>query len=119
MVAAGPPKAGLSIVYDPDAVVRHSHRYSVGAALRRFFDSGVSSRRSYIEGPASRRAVRRAAARYGRDEVRWLWSTGNRRWIPYAAVYECAKFLGLQLGLHHERVPTRIKRRLGYYRRND
>jgi rhamnosyltransferase len=111
-------KAGRSIVYEPRAAVRHSHRYTVRAALRRFFDSGVSSRQSYIEGPASRRAIRRAAVRYGREEVAWLWSSGNRRWIPYAAVYECGKFVGLQLGLHHEHVPERLKRRLGYYRRN-
>lgn len=111
-------KAGYSIVYEPRAAVRHSHRYTVRAALRRFFDSGVSSRQSYVEGPASRKAIRRAAVRYGRNEVVWLWSSGNRRWIPYAAVYESAKFVGLQLGLHHERVPARIKQRLGYYRRN-
>ena len=31
--------------------------------------------------------------------LRWLWSTGRRRWIPYTVVYELAKLAGLQLGL--------------------
>jgi hypothetical protein len=32
-------------------------------------------------------------------ELRWLWQTGQRRWIPYTIVYELAKVAGLQLGL--------------------
>ena len=46
------------------------------------------------------------------DEVAWLWRTGQRRWIPYAAVYESAKFAGLQLGRRHRRLPLSVKRRL-------
>ena len=41
---------------------------------------------------------------------------GQRRWIPYAAVYELAKFAGLQLGLRHDRLPRSLKRRLSSYR---
>lgn len=112
-------RAGYSIVYEPQAVVRHSHSYSVGAALRRFYDSGVSADVSYVEGRESRRTLGRAGVRYGQAELRWLWKTGRRRWIPYTVVYEAAKFVGLQLGMRHERLPTPLRRRLGYYRRTD
>ena len=37
---------------------------------------------------------------------------GQRRWIPYTAVYELAKFVGLQLGARHRRLPLALKRRL-------
>jgi len=105
--------AGLSIAYEPRAAVRHSHAYSVTAAFRRFFDSGASASRSYVsEERGSRVALRRAGARYAVGEVSWLWRTGQRRWLPFAAVYESAKFAGLQLGLRHERLPTSLKRRL-------
>ena len=57
-------------------------------------------------------ALRRAGARYGVGEVTWLWETGQRRWIPYAAVYELAKFAGLQLGRRHRRLPRGLNRRL-------
>ena len=40
--------AGQSVVYEPDAAVYHSHAYSLGGAMRRFFDSGASSDRSYV-----------------------------------------------------------------------
>ena len=106
---------GLSLVYEPRAVVRHSHAYTVRSAFRRFFDSGVSAEHAYVEGDESRAALRRAGARYAREELSWLWRTGRRRWIPYTAVYELGKFAGLQLGLRHHRLPRSLVRRLGSY----
>jgi len=104
--------AGYTIVYEPRAAVRHSHPYTIRAAFRRFFDSGVSADRSYLAGARPSKAVLyREAARYGREEIRWLRRTGNARWIPYAGVYELAKFAGLQLGASHGRLPTPLKQR--------
>ena len=103
--------AGYELVYQPDAAVHHSHTYTVTDAFRRFFDSGVSAERSYAPRPASAGALRRAGARYAQGEVAWLWQSGQRRWIPYAAAYELAKFTGLQLGRRHKRLPVSLKRR--------
>jgi rhamnosyltransferase len=107
--------AGFSLVYEPRAAVRHSHAYSIGSAFRRFFDSGVSAEHAYVEGDASRAALRRAGARYAREELAWLWQSGQRRWIPYTAVYELGKFAGLQLGLRHHRLPHSLVRRVSSY----
>jgi glycosyltransferase involved in cell wall biosynthesis len=105
-------RAGYEIVYEPTAAVHHSHRYSIAAAFRRFFDSGVSATRSYAAGGEGSSALRRAGVRYARGEVAWLWGTGQRRWIPYASAYELAKFAGMQLGRHHRHLPLALKRRL-------
>jgi rhamnosyltransferase len=105
-------RAGWEVVYEPRAAVFHSHPYTIAGAFKRFFDSGVSAERSYASGghaPAS--TLRSAAARYARGEIAWLWQTGQRRWIPYAAAYELAKFAGLQLGRRHRRLPASVKRR--------
>jgi rhamnosyltransferase len=104
-------RAGYELVYEPRAPVHHSHCYSIAAAFRRFFDSGASAARSYAAGPGGSVALRRAGTSYARGEVEWLWETGQRRWIPYAAVYELAKFAGLQLGRRHRRLPRSLKRR--------
>jgi rhamnosyltransferase len=109
-------RAGYELVYEPDAAVHHSHRYSVADAFRRFFDSGVSAERSYAADVAGGGALRRAGARYARGEVEWLWETGQRKWIPYAAVYELAKFTGMQLGRRHRRLPLPLKRRFSALR---
>jgi len=105
--------AGFTVVYEPAAAVRHSHNYTLGGAFRRFFDSGVSADRAYLAGEQeSARALRAAAIRYARGELQWLWRTGQRRWIPYAAVYETTKMVGLLLGANHRRLPLAAKRRL-------
>jgi rhamnosyltransferase len=104
--------AGYSLAYEPAAAVRHSHDYTLKAAFRRFFDSGMSSDRAYMAGQReSSRVLRSTAVRYALGELRWLWRTGQRRWIPYAAVYESAKMLGLVLGANHEALPAALRRR--------
>jgi rhamnosyltransferase len=105
--------AGFSLIYEPAAAVRHSHDYTLVDAFRRFFDSGVSADRAYMAGSRdSARVLRREAIRYAREELLWLTRTGQRRWIPFAACYESAKFLGLLAGANHKRLPMPIKRRL-------
>ena len=106
-------EAGWRIVYEPRAVVRHSHVYSIESAFRRFFDSGVSSERAYLAGEAAAsRVLRRAAAAYLRAEIGWLVRAGRAHWIPYALVYETSKLAGLMLGTRHRRLPLGLKRRL-------
>jgi rhamnosyltransferase len=104
-------RAGFELVYEPRAAVHHSHTYSVAGAFRRFFDSGVSAERSYAAGGNGSGALRRAGGRYARGEVAWLWRTRQRRWLPYTAAYELAKFSGLQLGRRHRHLPVWLKRR--------
>ncbi len=102
--------AGYALRYVPEAAVRHSHPYTLKQAFRRFFDSGVSADRAYLAGAKPSSAVlRRQALRYVREELRWLWTTGHRRWLPYCAAYEAAKFVGLQLGIRHGRLPHAMK----------
>ena len=108
-------RTGLTITYEAEAVVHHSHSYSLSAALRRFFDSGASADRSYVDGTQSKTALWKAGARYAQGELGWLWTTGQRRWIPYTAVYELAKFAGLQLGRRHRSLPMAVKTRLSAY----
>jgi rhamnosyltransferase len=104
--------AGLSIVYEPSAAVKHSHSYTLGGAFRRFYASGKSAEHAYVAGEASRAELRRAMAQYARDELTWLWESGQRNWIPYTVAYELAKVAGLQLGLRHRWIPEELRNRL-------
>ena len=107
--------AGRTIIYEPGAAVHHSHSYSMAGALRRFFDSGASAERSYVDGPSSTVALWKAGARYAQGELAWLWGTGQRRWIPYTVMYELAKFTGLQLGRRHRVLPAVLKARISAF----
>lgn len=103
---------GGVLLYEPAAAVHHSHRYSLGSAFRRFFDSGAAAERNYLAGEESARVLRRNALDYARSELRWLVSSKQARWIPYTVAYEGAKFLGLQVGARHRFVPRWLKPRL-------
>jgi rhamnosyltransferase len=108
--------AGMAIRYEPRAAVRHSHAYTLFTGFRRFFESGVAGKRTFMAGGASAQGVlRRKALDYARGELRWLVASGNARWIPYTCFYETAKFAGLQLGARHERLPLWLKRRWTRY----
>jgi rhamnosyltransferase len=95
--------AGHTLVYEPRAAVRHSHSYTLAGAFRRFYASGASADRAYVAGKESHAALRSAMRRYAVGELKWLWTNGRRRWIPYTVVYELAKAAGLQLGLRRKR----------------
>jgi rhamnosyltransferase len=108
--------AGYTIRYAADAVVRHSHPYTLTTAFKRFFDTGASAERGFLAGGSvSASTLRREALRYAREELAWLNRTRQRRWIPYAVTYELAKFLGLQVGARHRVLPLWLKRRFSGY----
>jgi len=108
--------AGFEIRYEPAAVVRHSHAYTLAGAFKRFFDTGASAERGFLAGgPTSSAVLRGEALRYAREELTWLAQNGQRRWIPYAVLYELGKFAGVQLGARHRRLPLWLKRRFSSY----
>jgi rhamnosyltransferase len=108
--------AGYSIVYEPRAAVRHSHAYTVFTAFRRFFESGVAGSRTFLAGgDSAQKTLRRKGTEYALGELRWMARSGNARWIPYTCVYEGLKFVGIQLGAHHERLPLWLKKRWTRY----
>jgi glycosyltransferase involved in cell wall biosynthesis len=107
---------GYAIRYESAGAVRHSHTYTLTTAFKRFFDTGASADRGFLAGgPASAKVLRREALRYAREEVAWLARTDQRRWIPYAAAYELAKFAGVQLGARHRRLPLWLKQRCSFF----
>ena len=105
-------EAGWRIVYEPRAVVRHSHVYSIGSAFRRFFDSGVSSEQAYLAGEAAAsRVLRRAAAAYLRAEIGWLVRAGRAHWIRTPSSTKRASWQA-SCSARHRRLPLGLKRRL-------
>lgn len=104
---------GWKVEYRPGAAVRHSHRYTIADAFRRFFDSGVSAERAYLAGgQEASRLLNDAAVRYARGELGWLIRSGRTAWIPYTVVYELAKWLGLQLGHRYRMIPPPLRPKL-------
>lgn len=105
-------RAGHKVAYTADAVVQHTHNYSLRKQFRRYFDIGVVMHDSRddlkVEASKSR------GARYAREQVGWMWRSGNKRWIPFGVAETATKFIAYNLGKRHRFVPKSIKRRISY-----
>lgn len=105
--------AGHRIVYVPEALVVHSHRYRLRQVFQRHFDSGMSlvgiAGDSILE--MARYELRHLAA-----GMRHLWRSGQSRWIPRFLSFEAARVVGFALGRHSRLLPRRLRRSLSLHK---
>lgn len=103
--------AGYKIAYVPDAMVYHSHNYSVLQELRRYFDIGVfhKSEQWIIKefGKAEGEG-----ARYIRSAFAFLRKNRKYSLTPEFIVRIILKYIGYTLGQHYDTLPESIIRRL-------
>jgi len=101
---------GYRIAYQPDAVVYHSHNYSLGIQFRRYFDIGVFfCRNRWIRDLSN---SEREGMRYAKEALRFLSFNEKKKWIPYALADIVIRFLGYRMGLSERYLPISIKKRV-------
>lgn len=106
--------ANHKIAYEPRAAVIHSHAYSLQQQFSRYFDIGVFF--------SSNRWIRSVAPAHGegwgflKSQLRFLISSGEWRWIPYALIEGIFKYAGFQLGLWASLFPRVLKRRMSFHK---
>ena len=102
-------RAGHKIAYQADAVVRHSHRYSLKQEFKRHFDIGIFRMKNDDLFSCSGSVNKRGAA-YLSNMLTELWHT-NRRLIYYAFLQTGVKWLGYQLGRRSSHAPIWWKKK--------
>jgi rhamnosyltransferase len=114
LVVARMHRAGWKTAYIADAMVRHSHAYSVAAEFRRYFDIGVlHARENWLVdqfGSASGEGRRFVAS-----ELNYLLKHGVHL-VPSAALRTLAKYLGYKIGRQESGIDARLKYHLGLNR---
>lgn len=104
-------RAGWKTAYVPEAMVLHSHDYSVGEEFRRYFDIGVlHSRESWLNEHFG--AASGEGRRFVLSELKYLLRHGPHH-IPAAMTRTLAKYLGYKIGRRESRLAPRLKYRLG------
>jgi rhamnosyltransferase len=102
--------AGWGVRYCADALVRHSHAYTVSEEMQRYFDFGVM----HAQLPQLLQqfgAPEGEGARFVMSELRYAWRTAP--WLmPQVVLRNGAKYLGYRLGRGFRHVPMRLCRRL-------
>jgi rhamnosyltransferase len=107
--------SGFKVAYCAEAVVYHSHHYSIMQQLRRYFDNGVSmSCNSWMQ-PYS--GVGKAGSGLVKQQLKALISTRRLLHIPRLIIESGAKLIGYKLGIHFRRLPSFIRRKLSMHAR--
>ena len=105
--------AGHTVVYQPESVVVHSHRYSLATCFRRYFDSVYSLTVLFpAHGVGTSASM---GLRYLGREAAYV-ARRAPHWLPYYALYTAAKTLGTIAGHFAERMPPWLLRRLSLHR---
>jgi rhamnosyltransferase len=104
--------AGYKVVYDPEAVVYHSHRYTLKQVFQEYFDSGATLPFVYSDERIGQKSFITRGSRYEYNEIKYFLKYGYGHWIPYALLYDFMKFLGYFLGSKHKYMPLWLKKAL-------
>ena len=103
---------GYKIAYQPDAVVYHSHNYSLSTQFKRYFDIGVFFNRNQWIRNLTR--PEGEGMRYLKEEIRFLSLNGRKAWIPYALADTTFRFVGYRMGLLERWMPLSIKKKVSF-----
>lgn len=110
IAAAKMIEQGHSIAYVAEAVVHHSHHYSLKQEFKRHFDIGLSRKKEADLLRSYTRVEKRGSA-YLRELLKTILIK-NPFLIPYALAQCASKFIGYQIGRRSLHVPNWFKEKL-------
>ena len=102
---------GHAIAYNAQAMVYHSHSYTLVEEFRRYFDTGVfHAQEKEIFAPFKK--AEGEGGKYVKSELNYLLSHHAYHKIPEFFVRNAMKLLGYKLGLHYTSLPRRLSKKL-------
>jgi rhamnosyltransferase len=90
--------AGYKIIYDPEAVVHHSHHYTLKQVFKEYFDSGATLPFVYDDSRIEAESFLTKGLKFEHDEIKYFMRNGYAKNLPYAFAYDFFKFVGYSLG---------------------
>ncbi|MFA5344156.1 MAG: glycosyltransferase [Kiritimatiellia bacterium] len=105
--------AGYTTVYQPESVVVHSHRYSLGTAFRRYFDSVYSL--TLVFPAHDLKASAAMGRRYLCRETSYMLRH-HPFYFPYYCLYTLAKMAGVLCSHFADRMPLGLARACSLHR---
>ncbi len=101
---------GFSVAYQAEAVVYHSHNYTLSQLFKRYFDIGVF----FYQAKTLLQNIQpnREGIRYIRQTVHELELMGAYSWIPRVFAESLIKYSAFQLGLRYRLFPRVVNSRL-------
>lgn len=103
---------GYKIAYQPNAIVYHSHNYSLTTQFKRYFDIGVFFNRNRWIRDLAR--SEKEGVKYLKEMLRFLVDNRQWKWVPYALGDTANRFLGYRIGLLEKVIPLWLKKKMSY-----
>lgn len=107
--------SGYCVAYVADAMVHHSHNYSIQEEFKRYFDIGVFQ--------ADEAWIRKNFGGAGGEGKKFLLSEfkylvkNNPLYIPLSVMHNFSKILGYKLGQNYKSLPTKYVRKFSMHER--
>jgi len=102
--------AGYMIVYEPDAIVYHSHHYTLKKVFQEYFDSGATMPYVYNDDRIAPPNFLKRGLDYEIAQFRYFVENNYLKYVPYSILYDFMKFLGYFFGTKHKYMPMRLKK---------
>lgn len=100
-------ESGYTIVYNPESIVYHSHKYSLTKVFQRFFDSGVSLKNLNLSPGSFKEGLKVLYSQF-RYCLRELGILKFLFFLPYLTAYEFMRFAGFLLGQNYMSLPATL-----------
>jgi rhamnosyltransferase len=96
------------IAYVPEAIVIHSHDYSLMDQLRRYYQAGVSFQRNpwFMRYAGSNKE----GIIFLKEEIKFLFKQNKYLWMFYAILEAMCKYTGYTLGLNNDKLLHFLKK---------
>jgi len=103
--------AGYKAAYAADAMVYHSHNYTVLQEFKRYFDIGVFHKTEHWILKEFGKTTREGN-KYIESEALYLMEHKKYRFIPLFILRNALKYLGYHLGLTYHNIPKKLASRM-------
>ena len=104
--------AGYKIVYEPEAIIYHSHHYTLKEVFKEYFDSGATLPYVYSDDRVRPPSFFFRGLSYEVKQLKYFLEKGYFKHVPYSLVHDSMKFLGYFLGTKYKYMPTWMRKAL-------
>jgi rhamnosyltransferase len=101
---------GYTIIYMAEAVVYHSHNYTLKKVFKEYFDSGATMPYVYNHIAITPPNFIVRGLKYKINQFKYFVKRHYFKHIPYSIIYDFTKFLGYLLGTNYKFIPIKIRK---------
>lgn len=105
--------SGKRIAYCAEAIVYHTHHYTVKQQFKRYFDNGLSMRTQQWILPYAK--ATKAGSGLVKRQLSGLFKAKKLYLVPLLVIESAAKFIGYKLGMNVHRIPKAVARKLSMH----